>query len=144
MMVDTRLEFASAKEILGGNELSTNVIDIESLRDFGHGQQLYCVIQVTFGASGGTGCEFVIASDASASIDTAGSASEHVSTGLIPTASLDTGAMFVMGVPAEGVPYEQFVGVLIKTTGSVEGCFVDIFMTTEPSLWTAKADSGIN
>jgi len=146
MILDSRLEFGNADDMYSNAStvLSENVIDTESARDFGQGQPLYLVIVVTTAFAGGTSVNFTLASDAAAGIATDGSASEHVSTGAIPTATAAAGFSLALVVPNEGQAYERYLGLLATTVGNMTAGAVDAFLTFEPSRWNAEPDSGIN
>ena len=91
MIFDERTEFADANTagVAGatGTELVGDVVDLGSTgRDIGNGQPLYLVITVDTevdSAADGATCNFILASDASATIATDGSASVHGSTGAL-------------------------------------------------------------
>ncbi len=146
MILDSRLEFASnvAVNAVAGTALIGNVIDTEVVRDIGMGQPLYLNIQTTVeiitGGAPGT-LLFQLASDSVAAIDTGGAASIHFQTVAFVTDDAGNNAVeFNIGgviaqvaLPMEGVPYEQFIGLLAVTaTTTTTAGSIDAFLTLDP------------
>jgi hypothetical protein len=129
-----------------GTYLLGNQIDLVYPRDIGHGNtnHLYLVIVVTETAtSGGSATlQLTLASDATASIATNGTATEHISTAVFPVAQLNAGkVLLVTPLPLEGPVYEKFVGILQKTgTAAFTAGRIDAFLTPTPQVWKAHAD----
>lgn len=140
MILDELTEFADANTIgvqgATGSELLGDVIDLGTARDVGNGQPLYLVITVEAeidSAADGASVEFVLVSDAQEAIATNGTASEHVSTGVIGEADLPAGRTFVLALPTEGVPYERYLGVIVRRTGeAVTGGSVNAGLAMDP------------
>lgn len=144
MYVDSFLEFAdeTALDTSGTDtDLIGDVINLEDARDIGQGEQLYLVIQVTTevdSAADGASVEFVLASDAQAAIATDGTATEHLSTGAIAEANLGAGKQFIYHLPLEGNEYEQYLGLLTKTTGeAVTAGAINAFITKDAGKYKA-------
>lgn len=147
MILDERTEIADATALSTsgtGRALVGDQIDLSSAtRDVGTGEPLYMVIQVdTAVTSGGSATvDFEIVSDASASIATDGSATNHASTGAIAKATLVAGYKTVIALP-QGNTYEQFLGVLANVgTAALTAGKVNIFLTQDPANWRAYADA---
>lgn len=142
MYVDAFNEFADATALdTSGTDtdLVGDVIDLDDVRDIGEGQPIYLVIQVETevdSSTDGASVEFVLASDAQAAIATDGSATEHLSTGAVAEASLPAGKQFVYTLPWEGETYEQYIGILTKTTGeAVTSGKINAFLTTSAAKY---------
>lgn len=146
MILDERNEFADATALstaATGRALVGDVIDLGGTsQDVGNGQPLYLVIQVdTDVTSGGSATvSFELASDASASIATDGSATVHAVTAAIPKASLVAGYV----VAAVALPigtYERYLGILQNVgTAALTAGKVNAFLTTNVAKWVATAD----
>lgn len=148
MIMDERLEFCDAEALdTSGTDtdLVGDVIDSEVARDLGNGQPVYLVITVDTAvdsAADGASVEFVLASDAQEAVAVDGTATEHVSTGAIAEADLTAGTTFVIALPLEGNEYEQFLGLLTKTTGeAVTAGAINAFLTLDPHGWKSYADA---
>ena len=148
MILDERTEFCdeTALDTSGTDtDLLGDVINLGTARDIGNGQPLYLVIQVdtAVDSSGDSAnVEVVLASDDSASIATDGSATEHLSTGAVAEADLTAGKRFVYHVPLEGNAYEQYLGILQKTTSeAVTAGAISAFLTLDPAGWKAYPDA---
>jgi hypothetical protein len=154
MILDERNEFADAVSVAGsaGTALIGDVIDLGGTsQDVGNGQPLYLVIQtdteIITGGSAGT-IKFQLASDASASIATDGSASVHFDTGTFVTddAAANSAALNAGGViAAVALPngtYERYLGILATIgTTTVTAGKINAFLTTDVSKWVATADA---
>ena len=149
MILDERNEFADANTAglqgTAGTELVGDVIDLGLTgRDISNGQPLYLVIVVDTevdSAADGSTCNFILASDASATIATDGSASEHGSTGAIAEASLTAGAKFVLPV-GQVDTFERYLGVLVtRAVATVTAGAVSAFLTMDPTGWKAYPNS---
>jgi hypothetical protein len=147
MILDSRNEFCDATALNTGSPgtyLVGDVIDLDVARDMGNGQPLYLVLSIDTAvdsSANGASVEFVLASDDSASIATDGTATEHVSTGAKAEATLTAGYQTVLTLPLEGDAYEQYLGILQKTTGeAVTSGAVNAFLTMDPAGWQAYPD----
>lgn len=153
MILDERNEFADAVSVAGsaGTALIGDVIDLGGTsQDIGNGQPLYLVIQtdteIVTGGSAGT-IQFTLASDASASIATDGSATAHVVSASFVTddAAANSAALNAGGViAAVALPmgtYERYLGVLATIgTTTVTAGKINAFLTTDVSKWVATPD----
>lgn len=147
MILDEKLEFCdqtaasgSAGTALLGDQINLDDAGRELL------DTLYLVIQVTtaFGqASGSPTVNFQLASDASASIATNGSASIHWQSGALATSVLTAGKTFIVPLPSnEGVAYEQYLGILAVTASATTNAgAINAFLTNDPQRWKAYADA---
>ena len=128
-----------------GSYLIGDVIDMQNLRDLGQGNPLYLVIQVSTAAtSGGSAtASFSLVSDAQAAIAVNGTATVHVTSPVIPVASLTLGrSILVVALPMEGNTYERFVGILQTTAAAAfTGGTIDAFLTMDVAKWKAYADA---
>ena len=153
--MDERTEFADATSVAAaaGTALIGDVIDTEVVRDMGMGQPVYLVIttdtEIITGGAAGT-LTFKLASDAQAAIATNGSASEHFTTKAFVTDGTDAndaelkagGVIAMVALPAEGVPYERYLGILAVTaTTTTTAGAINAFLTLDPHGWTAYADA---
>lgn len=149
MIMDERLEMADALALNtggAGTYLLGDQVDLQSEpRDIGEGDQMFLVIQVdTTCTSGGSAtATFVLASDASASIATDGSATEHLRTPAYPVASLVAGFTRKFALPA-GLLYERYLGLLqITGTAAFTAGKINAFITRDPACLRAYPD-GVN
>ena len=142
MILDKRNEFCDATALntgASGTYLIGDQIDLGVARDIGNGQQLYLVITVdTRPTSGGAArAQFTLASDDTASIATNGTASVHFQTKAFTIAEMTAGAVLVaVPLPAEGVAYERFLGILQTTgTAAFTGGKINAFLTPDVAMW---------
>lgn len=154
MILDERNEFADAVSVAGsaGTALIGDVIDLGGTsQDVGNGQPLYLVIQtdteIITGGTAGT-IKFILASDASASIATDGTATVHFDTGTFVTddAAANSAALNAGGViAAVALPngtYERYLGILATIgTTTVTAGKINAFLTTDVAKWVATADA---
>lgn len=153
MILDERNEFADAVSVAGsaGTALIGDVIDLGGTsQDIGNGQPLYLVIQtdteIITGGSAGT-IQFTLASDASASIATDGSATAHfVSASLVTddaaanSAALNAGGV-IAAVALPNGTYERYLGILATIgTTTVTAGKINAFLTTDVAKWVATPD----
>lgn len=146
MILDERNEFADATALstaATGRALVGDVIDLGATSsDIGNGQPLYLVIQVDTDvtSAGAATVSFELASDASASIATDGSATVHAVTAAIPKASLVAG--YVAAAVALPIgSYERYLGILQNVgTAALTAGKVNAFLTTNVAKWVATAD----
>ena len=153
MILDERNEFADAVSVAGsaGTALIGDVIDLGGTsQDIGNGQPLYLVIQtdteIITGGSAGT-IQFTLASDASASIATDGTATAHfVSASLVTDDAAANSSQLNAGgvIAAVALPmgtYERYLGVLATIgTTTVTAGKINAFLTTDVSKWVATPD----
>lgn len=155
MILDKRTEFCDATALntgVAGTYLIGDQIDMGVVRDIGAGSEVYFVVTVATGievaSSTGT-VQFVLASDASASIATNGSATVHYSSPAFATSTTtDTTTLaagtvlFAVPLPLEGNAYERYLGVLQVTgTTAISAGAVNAFLTTDVQKWKAYADA---
>jgi len=144
MIIDDRLEFCDAVSLNTGGAnsyLLGDQVDLgAAVRDVGTGEELYLVLQVdTTATSGGSATgQFHLASDASASIATDGSATYHFSTPAIPVASLVAGFVIAIVALPQGQNYERFLGILQTTAvAAFTAGKINAFLTKDPANWRA-------
>ena len=146
MYLDKTTEFCDATALstaATGLALIGNVMDLTVARDLGQIDDLYFVVTVdTAVTSGGAATvSFILASDAQAAIAVDGSASEHIVTAAIPKATLVAGYVAAaFDLPFEGVPYEEFIGVLQNVgTAALTAGKINAFLTSDVARWKAVA-----
>lgn len=146
MILDERNEFADATALstaATGRALVGDVIDLGGTsQDIGNGQPLYLVIQVDTAvtSAGSATVSFELASDASASIATDGSATVHAVTAAIPKASLVAGYVAAAVALPIGT-YERYLGILQNVgTAALTAGKVNAFLTTDVAKWVATPD----
>ena len=158
MILDERLEFADEVDVsaAAGTALIGDVIDIEVIRDIGHGHPIYLNIrtgltEIITGGVAGT-LQFQLASDAQAAIATDGSASIHFQTDALVTDDAGTnaaefnagGVIAQVALPLEGVPYERYLGILaITATTTTTAGTINAFLTLDQAGWKSMPD-GVN
>lgn len=142
MILDKRNEFCDATALNtggAGTYLLGDQIDLGTARDVGNGQPVYLVITVdTLPTSGGSAtAQFSLASDASASIATDGSASVHFLTKAFAISEMAAGQVLAaIALPMEGVAYERYLGILQTTgTAAFTGGKVNAFLTNDVAKW---------
>lgn len=144
MILDKRNEFCDAVALNtggAGTYLVGDQVDLGTARDVGNGEPMYLVITVdTLPTSGGSAtAQFTLASDASASIATDGSASVHFQTKAFTIAQMAAGQVLAaVALPMEGVAYERYLGVLQTTgTAAFTGGKINAFLTHDVAKWVA-------
>lgn len=148
MIIDARNEFCDAVALNtggAGTYLVGSQIDLSVARDLGNGEAPYLVITVDTlptSANSTATAQFTLASDASASIATNGSASVHLETKAFAISEMAAGTMLAaIKLPIEGVAYERYLGIL-QTTGTeaFTAGKINAFLTTDVAKWKAYAD----
>lgn len=147
MILDERNEFADATALstaATGRALVGDVIDLGATSsDIGNGEQMYLVIQVDTAvtSAGSATVSFELASDASASIATDGSATVHAVTAAIPKATLVAGYVAAAVALPIGT-YERYLGILQNVgTAALTAGKVNAFLTRDVSKWVATPDA---
>lgn len=148
MILDELLEFADALDVsaTAGTALAGDVIDLGTTpQDFGLGKSMYLVIQVTTAFATATTAEvqFILASDAAATIATDGTASEHVLTDAFDTGVLTAGKQITIPLPVgDALAYERYLGLLVVTTSATTTAgSINAFLTFDPSYWKSYPDA---
>lgn len=142
MILDKRNEFCDATALNtggAGTYLVGDQIDLGTARDVGNGEPMYLVITVdTLPTSGGSAtAQFALASDASASIATDGSATVHLQTKAFAISEMAAGQVLAaIALPMEGVAYERYLGILQTTgTAAFTGGKINAFLTHDVAKW---------
>lgn len=134
MFMDSQLEFSDAQDIsqTTGTYLSTNVVDLQAVRDIGQGEPMYLVIQIDTTVTGTSSTiEFRLRSDAVEAIH-ATTSTGHFTTGAIAEATLVAGYTLVIPLPLEPNAYERFLGIqaIVGTATTDAGTF-SAFLTLD-------------
>lgn len=152
MILDSRNEFCDATSLntgAAGTYLLGNQIDLNpnggalTPGQIGATDDVYLVISVQTGitvASGTGTVQFLLASDASASIATDGSATVHMMTKAFATSTTAIAAGTVLAVIElpKSFSYERYLGILQVTgTTAINAGKIDAFLTSDPALWAA-------
>lgn len=145
MLLDERSEFADATALSTSGTGIANFGDVIDLgptaSDFGHGEPVYLVIQVTTAvtSAGSATVSFLLVSDASGTIATDGSATQHIASAAIPKATLVAGYELVIPLP-DG-DYERYLAVQQNVaTAALTAGAVNAFLTTSPRKIKAYPD----
>lgn len=156
MILDERTEFCDATSIaaVAGTLLVGDVINLQVARNLLTGRPIYLVItvdtEIITGGSAGT-VEFILASDAQAAIAIDGTETHHFVSRKFVTddsAANDTlmnagGIIACVPLPGEGALYEQYLGILVRTTTTTTTAGkINAFLTFDPSQWKAL-DNGL-
>ena len=148
MILDELLEFADALDVsaTAGTALVGDVIDLGTEpQDFGSGEPMYLSIQVTTAFATATTADitFTLASDASATIATNGSATEHIITDAFDTGVLVAGFELMLALPTgAGLPYERYLGLLVTTgNATTTAGSINAGLTKAPKRWKAYPDA---
>lgn len=146
MIMDSKLEFMDAVAVSGsaGTALKGDVIDLKAtaVSPFS-GRPMYWVIQVTTAFATGTTAEvaFVLASDATSSIATDGSATEHARTPAYDTGELTAGKVMIVPVPVVK-DVERYLGnLVVTTTGTTTAGSVNSFLVHDAQDFRAYPDA---
>lgn len=143
MILDKRNEFCDATALNtggAGTYLIGDQIDLSKARDVGNGQPMYLVITVDTlptSANSTATAQFTLASDASDSIATNGTATVHLQTKAFAISEMAAGTVLAaIALPMEGVAYERYLGIL-QTTGTqaFTGGKVNAFLTHDVAKW---------
>lgn len=143
MILDKRNEFCDATALNtggAGTYLVGDQIDLGAARDVGNGEPMYLVITVDTlptSANSTATAQFTLASDASASIATDGSATVHFQTKAFAISEMAAGnVLAAIALPMEGVAYERYLGIL-QTTGTqaFTGGKINAFLTHDVAKW---------
>lgn len=152
MILDDRLEMCDATALntggagsyLLGDQIDTSIAGTSTQpNDLGVDDSLYLVLQVdTTATSGGSATvQFHLASDASASVATDGSATYHFSTAAIPVATLVAGYTIAAVKLPSGV-YERYLGILQTTAvAALTAGKINAFLTNDVSRIRHYADA---
>ena len=143
MILDKRNEFCDAVALntgAAGTYLVGDQIDLGAVaRDVGNGEPMFLVITVdTLPTSAGAAtAQFQLASDASASIATNGTATVHLETKAFAISEMAAGTMLAaIALPLEGVAYERYLGVLQVTgTAAFTAGKINAFLTHDVAKW---------
>jgi len=149
MILDDRTEMADATALSTagtGLALVGDVVNLSVAKGIGANidKPLYLVIQVdtTVTSAGAATVQFILASDAQAAIATDGSATVHYQTAAIPKATLVAGYTLNIPVPPPPPDWEQYMGILQNVgTAALTAGKINAFLTTSPSIWSARADA---
>lgn len=147
MIMDRLNEFCDAVSLstaATGRALLGNQTPLSVARDIGAGEPVYFVLTVDSAvtSTGSATVSFELASDASASIATDASATEHVTTPAFPVATLVAGFTYAQALPIEGDAYEAFLGVIQNVgTAALNGGKINAFLSKDARRWKAYADA---
>lgn len=138
MIMDERNEFADATALSTAGTSTYNVgdfIDLGSVTNYiggSNAKQMYLVIQVSTTVSGTSSTvTFKLVSDATTTIATDGSATQHLATAAIPEATLVAGYQIVFALPSGA--YERYLA--LQTTigaAALSAGAVNAFLTYDP------------
>jgi hypothetical protein len=140
MIMDKLTEFANAVALNTGGAATYNVGDIVDTsaiqRDLGMGQPIWLVVQVTTAvdsAADNTTQQFRLVSDATTTIATDGSASQHLVSPVFAQATLVAGFTWAVALPIEGVAYERYLAVQHTTAvAAATAGAIRAFLSLEP------------
>ena len=145
--IDSFLEFMDATDVSAstGTALVGNVVDLGLTGlDIGTGQPIYLVIQVTTAFTSGTTStiQFQLASDASATIATDGTATAHWISDDFADTDLVKGYQLVVPVPSRQPDFERYLGILVTTgNAATTAGAVNAFLTMDPPAYKAYPDA---
>ena len=150
-MIDSLSEFCDGTALNTGGAGTYNVgnsIDLTTPRDIGSGRPLYLVIKaktdITVASSTGT-VKFKLVSDATSTIATDGSATDHVVTPAYATSTTAIAAgttLYAGQLPLEGNVYEQYLALQQVTgTTALNAGSIDAYLVVNPQAWKALPDA---
>jgi len=147
MILDSNLKMVDGVDVSAstGTALVGDVIDLSSNAvNPARGEPLYLIITVTTGFTTGSTSEaqFKLASDASASIATNGTATEHVITPAYDTGDLPAGTRLVYSVP-QAQDFERYLGLLVVTSSAATtaGTITAEITAYAPQDWHSYPDA---
>lgn len=145
MIIDSTLEFCDGTTISGAgsaiDEAKGTVIDLgantdNATKDWGAGEPLYLVLNVTTAFAAGTSVTIDLRSDTATSLESADKI--HWTTGIVLLADYATlTGMQSFALPSTVSNYERYLGIHVKTVGSVTGGVCDAFLTKDVANWTS-------
>lgn len=127
-----------------GRQLVGDQIPLSVARDIGAGEPVFLVISVdtAIQSTGAATVAFELVSDDSASISTTGAATQHLTTGDIPVASLVAGYQRAFALPQELPAYEGYLGLIANVgTVALSAGKVNAFLTRNAAKYKAYADA---
>jgi len=145
MFIDGNLEFCDGETLSGTgiSEAKGTVRDLSNttdnaLKDWGAGEPIYFVLNVTTAFSGGTSVRIDLRSDSGTDLETAEVI--HWTTGVVAAADYATlTGMTIIALPTVPSDYKENVGVHVTTVGTVTGGVADAFLAKDVSNWTSTA-----
>jgi hypothetical protein len=120
MILDAQNRFSNAQNVFstGSTVRSTDVFDLQAIRDAGAGEPVYLVVQVTTAFSGGTSANFELITGSNEAVDA--DVNVVVDTNAIPVASLTAGKRYFLTIPEHKLPTGQrYVAVRTTCVGAV-------------------------
>lgn len=145
MFIDSELEFCdgvtlSGTDALGkkGDHIDLNATSDLTERDLGSGEPIYLVMNVTTAFSGGTNVKIDLRSSTSTTLT--GTFDVHWTSATVAAAQYAnlTGTT-IIPLPSTPFKYRRYLGIFVTTSGAVTGGVADIFLTKDPTNWSASA-----
>jgi len=145
MFIDSTLEFCDGVTLSGTDiaEKKGTVRDLSNttdnaLKDWGAGEPLYLVLNVTTAFASGTSVRIDLRSDSGTDLET--SEVVHWTTGVVAAAGYATlTGMTVVQLPTRPNDYKENVGIHVTTVGGVTGGVADAFLTKDVPNWEGTA-----
>lgn len=148
-IIDKLLEFCDATALntgAAGTYLLGSQVDLQSIGlNLGVGNPpvwlvVRCTTDVTVTTTTGT-LQVLLASDASASIATNGSATQHLASAVLTGTAVDAGGA-VLVAPLPSGTYERYLGILQVTgTEALTAGAIDAYLTLNPPYQHAYPDA---
>lgn len=150
MILDKNMQFCAGQDFTdtatAGTENCTDVLNLgDDPVDLGSGRELFLVVIVTTAfTSGGTpAITFQLVSDDTDTLPADGSETPHIVAGPFTKGQLTQGAVPIcQALPAEGLPYEQYLGMQVKwASAALTAGSISAFLTLDPKKWAALPDA---
>ena len=133
MILDAQNRFSNAQPVFsnGSSVRSTDVIDLQAIRDVGAGEIIYLLVQVTTAFTGGTSANFELITGSNEAVDA--DVSVVVDTNPIPVASLAANTRFFVPIPEHKLPRGQrYAAVRTTCVGNVTAGSITAAVTRNP------------
>lgn len=147
MILDKTLTFATGLDVssTAGTALVGDVIDLSATPgDLGVGEPMHLVIDVSeaFDSGGSAIVQFALASDAQAAITTDGTETRHMLSDAFAYTELTAGRRIIMRLPSGFKPYEQYLGLLVITSGATTTAgSINAELALDAQNWSALPDA---
>ena len=146
MFIDSTLEFCDGVTLSGTNieEKKGTVLDLSNttdnaLKDWGAGEPIYLVLNVTTAFASGTSVRIDLRSGSNADLESS-SPAIHWTTGVVVLANYATlTGMTIVQLPTRPGDYKENVGIHVTTSGAVTGGVADAFLTKDVTNWQSTA-----
>lgn len=142
MILDAQNRFSNAQAVFSNASAvrSTDVFDLQAIRDAGAGEPVYLAIQVTTAFSGGTSANFELITGSNEAVDA--DVNVVVDTNAIPVADLTAGKRYFLTIPEHKLPRGQrYVAVRTTCVGNVTAGAITAAIVRNPDSAYTKLNA---